>query len=181
MRDVTTLRNLGKPYAQVLHPFWWGFELFKSNGGSVMDVLDHLRAEHQRIQALFEQIRGERGKQQRKLLYDNISHDIHLHVYAEQNIFYPVFKTYEELTDLLTLSHSKCEGLKTLLRQLDLVDYRSVEFENKILELENHFNDHITQDESDFFTITRKIMNQRERERVGEAFQALENEREEAS
>jgi hypothetical protein len=146
-----------------------------------MDVLEHLRAEHQRITDLFGQIRGESGKQQRKLLYDNISHDIFLHVYAEQNIFYPAFGDCEELKETLAASHVRCEDLKSLLKGLSAVDYRTVEFENKILELENHFSDHVTGDENDFFTMSKKIMNLQEREKMGSALQALENEREEAS
>jgi hemerythrin superfamily protein len=146
-----------------------------------MDVLEIIQGENQRIRDLFQQIKGESGKQQRKLLFDNIRHDLDLHLYAEEQVFYPAFKNYEEYQLILNDLYSDHNDLKTLAKALSSTDPNTVDFENRVIELMNHFDDHVAREEGEFFGAVRKIMRRPERERIGRLFKAVQAEREQAA
>jgi hemerythrin superfamily protein len=146
-----------------------------------MDVLDTIRNTNFRIKSLFDQIKGESGKQQRKLLFDNIKHDIELHFYAEEQVFYPALRNYQDLKPLindLVLNHN---DIRLLVKNLAPADQVSVDFENRIVELINHFDDHVAREEGELFVVARKILKANEREKIGRLFTSVQQEREEAA
>jgi hemerythrin superfamily protein len=146
-----------------------------------MDVLEIIKAENQRIKDLFSQLKSESGKQARKLLFDNIRHDIDLHFYAEENVFYPAFKNYEDYQLILKDLKADIIDIKSLVKNLISTDYTSIDFENRAVELMNHFDDHVAREEGEFFPLVRKIMKRQERERLGRHFTTVEQEREQAA
>lgn len=146
-----------------------------------MDVLEIILGENQRIRDLFQQIKGESGKQQRKLLFDNIRHDLELHLYAEEQVFYPAFRNYEDYQLILNDLYSDTRDLKGLIKNISSTDPNSVDFENRVVEMMNHFDDHVAREEGEFFAAVRKIMRRPERERVGRLFKAAQTEREQAA
>jgi hypothetical protein len=156
----------------------YGTSHFKESN---MDVLEIIKAENDRIKDLFIQLKAESGRQQRKLLFDNIRHDIDLHFYAEENVFYPAFKNYEEYRAIVNDLYSNHTDIKMLLKNLTDTDQNSVDFENRVVELINHFDDHVAREEGEFFISVRKLMRRPERERLGRHFNVAIQEREEAA
>jgi len=146
-----------------------------------MDVLEIINEENRRIKDLLSQIKSESGKQQRKLLYDNIRHDLDLHIHAESTVFLPAFKNYEEYQLILNDLYASQNDIKSLLKQINSTDPNSIDFENRIVELINHFDDHVAREEGEFFFAVRKIMRRPERERIGRLFKATQQEREQAA
>ncbi len=146
-----------------------------------MDVLEIVEAERDRIRTLFSQMKGETGKQQRKLLFENIQHDLKLHLFAKKNILYPALRNYSECEMILKDLENSRIDLLTLIKNLSTLDLNSLEFENRIVELFNHFDDHVTREENEFFPAVRRLFRRPERETLGKHFKAAEQEREEAA
>lgn len=146
-----------------------------------MDVLEIVRSENQRIKDLFSQLKTESGKQQRKLLFENIRHDIDLHFYAEQNVLYPSLKKYPECELILKDLEANHVDIGNLVQKLRTAESTSIDFENRVVELINHFDDHVAREEGELFPTVRKIMRRPEREAIGRHFKAVEQEREEAA
>jgi hemerythrin superfamily protein len=146
-----------------------------------MDVLELIKSENQRINNLFNRLKTESGKQQRKLLFDNIQKALELHIYAEDQVFYPAFRNYEEAQLVVKDLVSNHDEIRLLLKSLLNLDLASVDFENRVVELMNRFDDHCAREEGEFFPLARKIMKRPERERLGRLFTATEQERESAA
>ena len=146
-----------------------------------MDVLDVIKSANERIKILFGRMKEEQGKQQRKLLFENIRHDLDLHFYAEDQVFYPAFRHYEETKPILKDLAQNHDDIRILVKNLAPADQVSIDFENRIVELINHFDDHVAREEGEFFTAVRKIMKGPEREKLGRLFKAAQAEREEAA
>jgi hemerythrin superfamily protein len=146
-----------------------------------MDVLELIKIDHRRISDLFVDIKGESGRQQRLLLFQNIRHDLELHTYAEENVFYPAFRNYPAFQGLLKEFYSDHADVKKMLKEISEMGVDTVEFENKIVELINHVEAHVAEEEGEFFSLVKQEMKRREREQIGRLFELVKHEREEAA
>ena len=146
-----------------------------------MDALELVKADHQRIISLFNQVKAETGLQQIKLLMQNIRHDLDLMFYAKENVLYPAFKNYPHIaimtSDLVNEQKEMRESIEPIAKMAE----DSLDFQNCFLELNNHVESAITCEEEELFPLIRQEMKRAERERLGRHYQAIKQEREEAA
>ncbi|MGZ3689648.1 MAG: hemerythrin domain-containing protein, partial [Bdellovibrionota bacterium] len=108
-----------------------------------MDALDLLISDHNRVKELFEQIQGERGMQQKRLLFENIRLDLETHAYVEETVFYPEFGKRPGFEELVEVSYKEHSEIKTALADLDLMNVDHPNFDTKLGELVNDVLSHI--------------------------------------
>jgi hemerythrin superfamily protein len=146
-----------------------------------MDVLDVVKADHNRVESWLEQIKDEMGKQQRRLLFKNIAKELELHAYAEENVFYATLKKYPSMASLLKDSLENHQEIRKLIQEIDQLQDQEVEFQNKILELKNHVEAHVSLEESEIFVFVKHEIKAPDRERLGRLFLAIKREYQESA
>lgn len=145
-----------------------------------MDALELIKADHQRILSLFNQVKAESGRQQIKLLVQNIRHDLDLLFYAKDNVIYPAFKNYPHIAGITKGSIEQENEMKASIESISKMQEDSLDFQNCILELKNHVESYIASEEDELFPLIRQEMKRPDRERLGRHFQAIKQEREES-
>lgn len=141
-----------------------------------MDAIELLKLDHERIKSLFRQIRLETGSQQRILLFANIRYDLENHTYIEETVFYPAFKKYPQFRNLLELSYEEHHAVKDLLSQITALVKAGEHFGDKLEELIAHVDEHVEEEETEFFPRVRQVMKRSDREVLGRHMSAAKNE-----
>jgi hypothetical protein len=146
-----------------------------------MDALDLIKADHQRILSLCNQVKAETGRQQIKLLMQNIRHDLDLMFYAKANVIYPAFKNYPHIVNMTKELVKQQGDISQSIEAIAKMAEDSLDFQNCFLEFKNHGESTITCEEEELFPLIRQEMKRSERERLGRHYQAIKQEREEAA
>lgn len=146
-----------------------------------MDALELIKADHQRILSLFNQVKAESGLQQVRLLVQNIRHDLELMFYAKEHVIYPAFKNYPHMANATKSLIEQQNEMRRSINAIGKLPEDSLDFQNCVLELKNHIESYITSEEEDLFPMIRQEMKRPDRERLGRHFQAIKQEREEAA
>src|SRR5215218_2014256 len=82
-----------------------------------MDAFELLKADHQKVAQLFEQLEAASGKAKMNV-FNQIRTELELHAQLEEQIFYPALEQPEETHDLALEAYEEHAVVKTLLREL---------------------------------------------------------------
>jgi hypothetical protein len=146
-----------------------------------MDVLKIMIFEHERIAGLFVQIKAERQSRRRKALFDALRRRLTLHLHAVETIFYPALIEDPDCKSLVEECQAQDEDLLTLLRQIAAADQSSITFENKMVELMNHFDHHVSWLETEVFTRVKQVKSRNQRIILGRDYLSMTVERDQAA
>ncbi|MGK5082616.1 hemerythrin domain-containing protein [Bdellovibrionota bacterium FG-1] len=136
-----------------------------------MDVLDLLKADHERFRSMFDQFNTETGRQQQILIFENIRNELENLTRVKEQVFYPVFKDFPEFKEVLAaLVHDHASDSRLIQGVTHAIeaghDLRRVGHE-LIIHTLRHFDD----EEAKLYPLVRKVIKRPERERLGRHFQ----------
>lgn len=146
-------------------------------GAGAMDIMELVEAENLRIHELLSRLKVASGQQERRLLFTNVWNDLDRHFYAVQSVFYAAFRKYPDLAGMLKESEERVRDVLQMADRIRGVDYGSIDFENRVLELMNHFEDHLERERDVFLPSVRRLLRRPERERMGRYFKLVEHEK----
>lgn len=147
-----------------------------------MDALELLKADHERIRDLFEQLGSTNGQRGEKLIFQSLDHELRTHTRLEETVFYPAFRLYDELKPLVEQGRQDHAALKEQLAKLEKLSATpNGEFRAQLEVVQKCFLDHIQMEEGEFFPKVRALMKRPERERLGRHVQASRDEMERAA
>ena len=89
--------------------------------GEFRDAIAMLKADHRKVEELFEQFQSARGSEQKRKLALAVCTELKIHTLLEEEIFYPAFKERIE-NDVLEeaqVEHDEHDGTKVLINDLD--------------------------------------------------------------
>lgn len=132
----------------------------KQKNGAATDALELLRADHDKVKALFrefESIKGKHDEDQRKTeLVDEICYQLTMHSMLEEEIFYPMLRSIidddDELLDEADVEHS---GARELIGQLEIMAPGDDHFDATVTVLGEEVEHHIEKEESELFEAAR--------------------------
>lgn len=140
-----------------------------------MDVLEILKEDHERVDALFEQLRSASGSSDWRGPFEQIRMELELHTHIEETVFYPAFNRYDDIKPMIDEAYEEHAEVKSLLSEIDGIrgEYPKDKIETLIESVEHH----VEEEENELFPKIREVMKQPERERLGRHLQAARDER----
>lgn len=114
-----------------------------------------LRADHQAVNALFEQYEKTRSPAKKRQLVAEICQELTVHAQIEEEIFYPAFKQAlkdKELVPEATVEH---DTLKFLIGQIEGVEPDGEDFDAKVKVLSEYVKHHVKEEQGEIFPKAR--------------------------
>ena len=123
-----------------------------------MDATRILEADHQKIRGLFELIREAGDAEEKRTLFREIKDEIELHTGIEEEVFYPVFSKMPNFHEIVRHSLDEHHELRDILEDIDEAEDLD-EVLDQIELLRETFEQHVTDEEKEFFPMVRKTCN----------------------
>jgi hemerythrin-like domain-containing protein len=120
------------------------------------DALALLRADHQRVQEMFDQFEKTRSEDRKGTLAQQICQELTVHAQIEEEIFYPAAREAikeEDLIDEATVEH---QSAKDLIAQIESGGPSGELFEAKVKVLGEYIKHHVKEEQNELFPQVRK-------------------------
>lgn len=131
----------------------------KHNNGAAGDALGLLKADHDKVRALFrafDSLKGKDDEERRKAeLVDDICYVLTRHIMIEEEIFYPALRNAvgdDELLDEADVEHA---GARELIAQLEIMLPGDDHFDATVTVLGEEIEHHIDKEETELFDAAR--------------------------
>jgi len=132
-----------------------------------MDAFELLKADHRKVEELFEQLESASGKS--KLgVFNQIKAELELHTQLEEKIFYPALEKPSETHDLTLEAYEEHDVVKKLLRELSRAKTPNEEWEAKAKVLQESVEHHVEEEENEFFPKADQALSHEEDETLGQ-------------
>ena len=110
------------------------------------DAIALLKADHRKVEGLFEQFEAAKGKSQKESLAKQICTELTVHTIIEEEIFYPACKGKTE-EDLLAESYVEHDGAKVLIAQIEAGGPDEEFYSAKVKVLSEEIEHHVGEEE----------------------------------
>jgi hemerythrin superfamily protein len=121
------------------------------------DVLALLRADHQKVEQLFQQFEKTRADGRKKSLAGEICSELTVHAQVEEEIFYPAVREAlrrdQDLLDEATVEHASA---KDLIAQIERMNPGDDLFDAKVTVLGEYIRHHVKEEQNELFPKVRK-------------------------
>ena len=132
-----------------------------------MDAFSLLKADHQKVAALFEELESA-GGQSKLRVFQQIKTELELHTQIEEKVFYPALEEPEETHDLTLEAYEEHDVVKKLLQELGRARTANEEWEAKAKVLQENVEHHVEEEENELFPKAEAALGDEEIERLGE-------------
>jgi hemerythrin superfamily protein len=120
------------------------------------DAIALLRADHQKVQGLFDQFEKTRSEDRKSSLAEQICQELTVHAQIEEEIFYPAAREVlrdEDLLDEATVEH---QSAKDLIAQIEGSSAGAELFDAKVTVLGEYIKHHVKEEQNELFPKLRK-------------------------
>jgi len=136
-----------------------------------MDAFNLLKADHQKVAGLFDELESADGKQKLSV-FAEIKTELELHTHIEETIFYPALEEPKETHDLTLEAYEEHDVVKRLLQELSRARSANEEWEAKAKVLRENVEHHVEEEENELFKKASKALSRDEIETLGEQMQS---------
>lgn len=130
------------------------------------NALELLKADHERINLLFDQIEVASHETEARDIFDKIYDELEIHALIEEAVFYPAFNEFIEFEDIIEESYGEHQDVKDLLAEIDETDDYD-DFMKLIGELTEDVQFHVELEEQDLFPMVRTVLDDQALEKLG--------------
>jgi len=142
-------------------------KLKKPIKASNMDVINLLKADHQKVKELFdefEELHDKKNSSVKKMeIVKQLCQELTLHALAEESIVYPLTREAIKDDDLMDEADVEHAGAKELIAQLQTMSPEESHYDAKVTVLREYIEHHVKEEESEMFPQLRKSEINRER------------------
>src|SRR5215208_3133684 len=131
------------------------YALHKQGGTYRMDAFELLKADHRKVEELFEELESASGKTKISV-FNQIKTELELHTQLEEKIFYPALEKPSETHDLTLEAYEEHDVVKKLLRELSRAKTPNEEWEAKAKVLQENVEHHVEEEENQLFPKAEK-------------------------
>ena len=110
------------------------------------DAIALLKADHRKVEELFEKFEAAKGKSQKEQLARQICTELTVHTIIEEEIFYPACKGKTE-EDLLAESYVEHDGAKVLIAEIEAGGPGEEFYDAKVKVLSEQIEHHVEEEE----------------------------------
>lgn len=120
------------------------------------DAVRLLRADHRKVQGLFDQFDKARTDDRKSALAKEICAELKVHTRIEEEIFYPAAREALNNQDLLDEASVEHESAKALIAQIERADPGDDLFDAKVTVLGEYIKHHIKEEHNELFPKLKK-------------------------
>lgn len=135
------------------------------------DILELILADHRQVEKLFSQVEKAKNPEQFYSLFTQLYKELNLHARAEELVFYPALREFEDTDDIIEEAEAEHEEAAAMLEEMKALGPDSEEFPDRIAELKEAVMHHLQEEESEVFEIIRDYMDEEELSALGQEFQ----------
>lgn len=136
-------------------------------------ILQLIDTDHREIEQIFDDIEEVDDADQLYELFNQLYKETNLHSQAEELVFYPALREYEDTEDIIEEAESEHEEAEVILEQMKALSPDSEEFVEKIGELREAIMHHLEEEEDEVFAIARDCMDDAQLIQLGQEFQSV--------
>ncbi len=141
-------------------------------GGRQVTALELLRAQHEEVRDIFEEIADERDGEEKLELVQELSDNLAAHATIEERIFYPAaFASRTE--ELLREAVEEHLAMKRIVADLLELTPSDETFDAKVSVLREQVEHHVMEEEGELFPAVERELGQEELSRLGAEMKAL--------
>ncbi|SRR5579883_1202753 len=134
------------------------------------DILSLIEAEHRQVEQLFAEIeKAKKGKLHEH--FNQIYKALNLHARAEELVFYPAMREYDETEEYVEEAEQEHEEVSVLLEEIKALQPTDSQFQEKLSELKEAVQHHVEEEESEIFSAVRECMDEQQLTELGQEFQ----------
>ena len=137
-----------------------------------MNAIDLLIEDHEKVSALFDEVKATEDEEKHKQLFEQISVELKTHTHIEEAIFYPALKNYEELKDMVLEAFEEHKQVKTLIREIENLSDGSERLDAKLKVMGENVEHHVEEEETEMFPKVEQLLSGAELEDLGEQMEA---------
>ena len=137
---------------------------------TLMDALELLTRDHQKVRELFHQAETMEQSKTRRI-FRQIKRELEAHLRIEEGIFYPAIEHRDELKGALLDSQAKNRQVKTLLAKINILVSQNKPFALKFKLLEVKVKRRDEEEERKIFPQVRSVIDDATLKRLGQQFQ----------
>jgi hemerythrin-like domain-containing protein len=139
--------------------------------GRTMDAFELLKADHQKVNGLFDELEAATGKAKLSV-FEQIKNELELHTHIEETIFYPALEKPEETHDLTLEAYEEHKMVKTLLAKLSRARSADDEWQAQAKVLRENVEHHVDEEENELFDKADDALSDEEIEALGQRMEA---------
>lgn len=132
-----------------------------------MNAVDILKADHEKVRSLFDQIDQVEEFPERKRLFQNLKAELESHSFIEETIFYPLLaqkKDFQELVDQAIDDHLE---MKEILEEFNGLNDADT-WDDRFGELLDCVEDHVDEEEEELLPRAEEVFSREELDVMGD-------------
>jgi hemerythrin superfamily protein len=136
-----------------------------------MDVIELIKADHDKVEAIFQQFQLGGNTQQFRQLFTQLYQELSVHSLAEENVVYPALAKFEDLSSQVKDLFVDQAKVKAALGELAVLDNTSNTWSTKMTDVMQDVLAHARQEETQVLPMMRQRMTEQELQLLGQEFQ----------
>ena len=120
------------------------------------DAIQLLRADHRKVQGLFDQFEKARGDDKKAELAQEICAELKVHAQIEEEIFYPAARKALKEQDLIDEAAVEHASAKDLIAQIEQARTGDELFDAKVTVLGEYIKHHVKEEQNELFPQVKK-------------------------
>jgi len=136
-----------------------------------MNAFELLKADHEKVNGLFDELEAATGKVKLSV-FNQIKSELELHTHIEETIFYPALEKPEETHDLTLEAYEEHKMVKTLLAELSGSRTADDEWQARAKVLRENVEHHVDEEENELFDKADDALSDEEVEALGQQMEA---------
>jgi hemerythrin superfamily protein len=124
-----------------------------------MDGLALLKNDHDEVSALFQRFEQGGTSNVFQVMFTQLYDALTLHTLIEEQVFYPLLRTFPETSSLIQHSYDEHAGAKETLTKVAALDNTSMEWGQLMTKLMHEITQHVEEEETSLFPKVRQVLN----------------------
>lgn len=140
-----------------------------------MNALELLKQDHQKVAALFDEVKATDSEARQQKLFAQIKQELETHTHIEETVFYPKLMEHEDLRDIVLEGIEEHKQVKTLIREIERLVDGSEKFDAKLKVMSENVEHHVEEEETEMFPQVEEVMSAAQLQELGAQLQAAKS------
>ncbi len=141
-----------------------------------MNIYDVLKSDHRMVLDSIQQIKNSSGqsKSERQQSFSKVRDNLLPHMYAEENYYYQYLMDHGGNRPKLLEAIEEHRAARSVMQDIESTQADDERWMAKLTVLDELLRHHIKEEEDDIFSQSRKIIDDRQAQEMGEQFKSIE-------
>lgn len=147
-----------------------------------MNAIDLLKEDHREALELIEQLENIEGSLDEDEggvefapteLFTQLKSALTLHTQAEEQVFYPAMREFEETRELIVEAIEEHQTVDQILEEMSMLSPNDDDFQDRLEELKENLEHHMSEEEDEMFPKAEELCGQKRLDEMGRQMQQI--------